>query len=641
MKRYKFLAVIIAALFVTSCDLLDRPPLNDMVDDATFWSSEINVRLFANEFYPQFFVGYNSSFTVDYTPVRGNVFNDDVVREGPQLFFDNAVPPSLGSSLITPGPAWRLTWAGPTWYFGWIRKANMMKARIETHMSDILNEEQYNHWMAVARFFKALDYCRLVSVFGDVPYFEREISALDVNTMFKDRTPRNEVMDSVYNEFRFVLENLREDDGAFRQRLTRDVAAGFISRWMLFEGTWQKYHNNDEERARKFLEFSVYASEILMNSGRYRIHGPFRELFGSQNLAGHAEMIIFRGYSATVPVMHCIASYSNPFVEAQAHSANLDLVKSFIVHDGDVWQNSTIADADRFDLQNLIRTRDPRFEATFFNQLSVRAASLLYAVKFNDRIGPALTSAELARPENARYISNTNTNDAPVVRFGEILLNWIEAKAELATLGAGSVSQADIDRSINALRARPLDNVAIANGAQLTALMQLSALPDDPARDADVPALIWEIRRERRMELFWELPRLLDLKRWRKIDYMRGRDNENILRGIWVDIPNEIPAMLTIAPSTATTTNHQTRVPNVRVQTELGNPASIVRFTVVFDDNGEVVSSNRDDMVGFFLPINVADREPFTDRVYLSPVGLDQIELYRSRGFRLTQTPGW
>jgi len=116
------------------------------------------------------------------------------------------------------------------------------------------------------------------------------------------------------------------------------------------------------------------------------------------------------------------------------------------------------------------------------------------------------------------YGSNTNTNDDPVRRLAEVGGNGIEAKAERATMGGAVVTQADIDASINAIRQRPVDDVAIEKGITQTAPLLLSALPDDPARDADVPALIWEIRRERRTEFVYEHSRLLDIKRWNKID---------------------------------------------------------------------------------------------------------------------------
>ncbi len=602
--------ILLSTLFISSCeDFLDRPQLNNP-DDQSFWTQENNIRLFANEFYPQFFVGYNSSWTLDYSHFKGYMFSDDVVSKNVQSLFETSVPPSRGSSSnTTSAPAWMAQYAGPTWYFGWIRKANMMLNRLDTRMKGTLSTESMNHWTAVARFFKALDYCRLVSVFGDVPYFEAEFSTGDKDIMYKDRTPRNEVMDKVYDDFKYAIQNLRENDG--NQCLNKNIAAGFISRWMLFEGTWQKYQNNDNTRAKKFLDFAVEASEIIMNSGKYEIATDMHTLFGSDNLAGNKECILYRHYDATQSVTHCIASYNCSY-EAQDQSANLDVVKAFICKDGKDWQNSTVENADKFDLANLIKTRDPRFEASFLDKLNVSAAALLFTSKFVDRTGPKLTA-----PIPAKYYSNTNTNDAPVIRLGEILLNWIEAKAELATLGETAVTQADIDKSINILRKRPLDEEAINKGVVKSALMSLAALPNDPSRDADVPQLIWEIRRERRMELFMEPSRLLDLKRWKKINYMKGSVKPDILKGIWVDLSKEMPSLLTTAKK---------------------------GFTQVMKADGSIVKfngSNAADMVGFYLPEGVKDRDDFTDRVYLSPVGKSQIDLYTSQGYKLTQTKGW
>ncbi|HMM02335.1 MULTISPECIES: RagB/SusD family nutrient uptake outer membrane protein [unclassified Dysgonomonas] len=616
-KKAAFTFALLYIFLISSCsDYLDRPQLNSP-DDGTYWTQEGNVRLFANEFYTQFFVGYNSSWTLDYSHFKGYVFSDDVVSKNVQALFETSVPSTLGSNSNTSNangvlsaPAWRSQYAGPTWYFGWIRKSNLMINRIETRMQGILSQEASNHWLAVARFFKALDYCRLVSVFGDVPYFEQEFTTADKDIMYKDRTPRNEVMDNVYNEFKYVLQNLRENDG--NQTLNRDVAAAFISRWMLFEGTWQKYHNGDQTRAKKYLEFAVEASEIVMNSSKgYSIATDLRTLFGSDNLAGNKECIMYRHYDASQSVTHCIASYNCSY-EAQDLSANLDVVKAFICKDGNVWQNSTVTDAKKFNLANLIKTRDPRFEASFFDQLNERAAALLFTVKFVDREGPRLTP-----PIPAKYYSNTNTNDAPVIRLGEILLNWIEAKAELATIGGAAITQADIDKSINVLRNRPLDQEAINKGVVKTAPMNLSALPNDPARDADVTQLIWEIRRERRMELYMEPARLLDIKRWKKINYMKGSVKPDILKGIWVDIPNEIPSLV--------------------AETKKG-------ITQVMKEDGTIVKfdgTNAAAMVGYYLPEGVKDRDDFTDRVYLSPVGKNQIDLYAGQGYTLTQSPGW
>jgi hypothetical protein len=603
IKKIAGVFMLLGALALSSCeDLLDRPQLNNP-DDESYWIQESNLRLFANEFYTQFFIGYNSSWTLDYSHFKGYMFSDDVVQKNVQILFDTEVPASLGSSNNTnAAPAWRTQWCGPTWYFGWIRKANLMESRIETKMQDILTAEQKNHWVAVARFFKALEYCRLVSVYGDVPYFESDFNTLELDIMYKDRTPRNEVMDNVYELFKYALANLRVSDGA--QILNRDVAAAFVSRWMLFEGTWQKYHNSDEARAKKFLDFAVEASETLM-TGDYAIETSLRDLFGSDNLAGNKECILFRHYDAAQTVTHCVASYNCDY-EAQDQSANLDVVKAFLCQDGQIWQSSGVANADQFDLDNLVKTRDPRFEASFWNKHSTRAAALLQTVKFIDRIGPDLTP-----PYPTKYSSNTNTNDAPVIRLGEILLNYIEAKAVL-----GSATQADIDKTINVLRNRPLDQAAIDKGVTKLPAMHINALPNDPARDADVSELIWEIRRERRVELFMEPSRLLDLKRWKKIDYMKGSVKSDILKGIWVDL-NTLPTLLV-----------NDKIGLSKVQKADGT-------IVTFD------GTNAAQMVGFYLPEGVRDRDSFTDRVYLSPVGKNQIDLYAKQGYKLTQTTGW
>src|SRR5690606_15895337 len=47
-------------------------------------------------------------------------------------------------------------------------------------------------------------------------------------------------------------------------------------------------------------------------------------------------------------------------------------------------------------------------------------------------------------------LSNLNPAHAPVIRYGEVLMNYAEAVAELGTL-----TQADLDKSINVLRDRP------------------------------------------------------------------------------------------------------------------------------------------------------------------------------------------
>lgn len=609
MKVKLFITAAVVALLFSSCEnFLDRPTLTTM-NDGNYWTSENNLRLFANGFYENYFAGYNSVWGVAYAPLRGYYFADDFTSSGKQGNFETQAPESRAGT--TEVVDMLTTYAGPTWNFAWVRKANLFLERIDDMKDGVLTESAYQHWSAVARFFRGYEYSRLVSVFGDVPYFDKVVLDNEPDILYKDRDSRTLVMDKVYDDFVYVLDNMRLSD-VDAQYLNRYIAASFISRFMLFEGTWQKYHLNNQEKATKYLNLAVTAAQLVMNSGNYDFSSDFRSLFGSENLAGNKEVIMFRHYDAGLNITHHVASYSNT-TESQGPAPNLALAKSFICRDGQPYTLSAVTDANKLDISSMINTRDPRFEATFWDAPLKESATLLYADKFIDRIGPTYYGG--AYP--AKYGSNTNTNDAPVIRLAEVVLNWIEAKAELATMGGSAVIQADIDASINAIRNRPLDEVAIDKGLVKTAPLLLAALPDDPDRDSDVSALLWEIRRERRMEFVFEHTRLMDIKRWKKINYMDGNTNLDLMRGLWIDFSAEFDEWL--VPG---------KVNILKVEKADG---TIVTY------NG----TNGTDMVGFYIPENISNRDPFTDRVYLAPVGNQQINQYAEKGYKLTQTPGW
>lgn len=610
--KYIYGLPIMACLLLVSCkkDVLDRPPLTDYVD-GQYWRGEDDIRMYANSYYPNYFNGYNISYTGDYAPVRGYIFSDDLTAKNVQTNFESSVPTSRGSSLES--AEWLANYAGPTWNFAWVRKSNIMINRLNNIAKPKISTEAYNHWSAVARFFRGFEYSRLVSVFGDVPYFDKEVQDTDLATLYKDRDPRGVVMDKVYDDFKFVMANLRENDGA--QYLNKYIAAAFISRFMLFEGTFEHYHNLDQVRAKKYLEFAVEAGDYVINSNKYNFTRDFKSLFTSDNLAGHPEVLLYRTYDAALAVTHCVGSYQNG-TEIAGVAGNLVLIKSFLLNDGKVWQNSTVTGANSFAIADLVKTRDPRFEASFYDKALVPSATLLYGYKFASR--DALTYIGKTYP--AAWTDNTNTSDAPVMRLAEVALNWIEAKAELAQYyNSPVVTQADLNKSVNAIRNRPLDAIAIAKGVSKTAPLTIGALAVDPARDADVPELIWEIRRERRMEFVFEHTRLLDLKRWKKLNNMDFNTNPDYFLGPWVNVQAEVPSYLTATNAAAA---------NVKVKRADG---TIVTY------NG----TNAAAMVGYWMVTNAVNRNTFTDKAYLAPVGQAQIIQYQEKGFKLTQTAGW
>ena len=590
---FSFIIASMALTLVGCKKFLDRPAITEVTDE-TAWTSEVNLRLYVNKYYTDYFPGYGLGFNYSGAALMDFQFSDDVFLMGNQGNFSRSVPNS-GS-----------------WNYSSVRSINIMVSRIKERMTGILSEEALNHWTGIGRFFRGLEYSELVTRYGDVPYYDEVISDLDKDALYKPRTPRNEVMDHVYDDFKFALANVRASDGD--QNLNKYSVAGFVSRAALSEGSWQKYYYNNNDRAKKFFALAEEAANMVMTSGKYDIVTDFRSLFTSNTLAGNRDAVLYRHYDAGAGIKHAVASNNN-LSESVAFGPTTDLIKSFICVDGKAWQNSDVAEATDFTLSNMVKTRDSRLEGTFYDKpINKNRASYWYINKFL----PRAIADEVAAGKNppAEFSGANNETDYPVFRYSEALLNWIEAKAEL-----GSVSQGDIDKSINKIRNRPLAAAAIAKGVKKTAPMDLNMLPNDPAKDAGVSQLMWEIRRERRMEFAFEYGRYADLKRWKKLDHMNTDLNRDLLSGGWVNFPEELPGEL--------------------VSSKQG-------VISVVDMTGNIIvynGSNKAAMKGFYRGTNTGGRLAFLNlpnvNPYLSPVSKDDIEQYRSRGYVLKQTEGW
>lgn len=631
MKNKLLLAICSLALCIgaSSCDdLLDRPQKNTP-DDNAFWKTESDIRLYSHGFYGNYFIGYGQGWSASYSPFRGYGFSDDVASTGTQSNFSSTVPTSVMSTSEAAVGTYDTQFTCPSMVFSWIRKANIMIDRINTRMEGTLTTEAKNHWLAVAKFFKCFSYCRLVQHYGDVPYFEKEVGTTELDELYKDRDSRVYVMDKVMEMSKDVLANMRTNDGT--NILNRYVAAAFISRWFLFEGTFQKYHNGqlqggDLEAAKRYLDFARQAAEVVINSGAYDIDQPLSVIFGSQDLTGKSkEPLMVHQFLDAEAVRHCVASYSNS-TESQS-GLNLAFLKSVIRQDGKPYTTSSLCSGDPSDLslEKMGATCDPRFEASIADVPVKSSSTLVYQHKFIDRKAWELSDKD--RGQEPIYQSVTNTNDAPVIRYAEVLLNWIEAKAEL-----GNVTQDDIDKSINKLRARPLDATAIAKGLKNTEPMKLADINAsfDPERDADVDPVIWEIRRERRLEMVFEHSRILDLRRWHKLDNMDNKKHPDTMCGPWVDFANGVVKGAGAAGAADA---------NAALSTLLK-----AESTTVMKADGTLVvydGTNAADMVGFYRPTNIKPRNDFYERNYVAPVGSQDISNYQVKGYTLTQTKGW
>src|SRR5699024_2114248 len=418
-NTYTYTFILLMFIMLSGCEnFLNRPP-KTTTNDETAWTEEENIRLYANKYYTTFFSGFGSGYT---PALMGYTFSDDVLNRGNQSNFTRSVP---NSSI---------------WGMATVRSINIMIDRLETRMRDVLSDEAYNHWMGVGRFFRAFRYSELARTYGDVPYYDHVVKDTDLDDLYKPRTPRNEVMDAVYEDLKFAMDNVRTNDGD--QYLNKFIVAGYVSRIALFEGSWQKYYYNDNNRAEKFFKLALDAGNTVIQSGRYDIVNDYRSLFTSANLGGNKGVILYRHYDASVGITHSTATYSN-LLESLAQGPTSDLIKSYVCIDGKPWQNSGVNKPSDFSISNLVKTRDSRFEATFHHEPEIlNRASFLYVTKFLPRDVEEMVENGQSPP--TEFTSNNNVTDYPVLRYAEVLLNWIEAKAELTDIGGSADIQDDI-----------------------------------------------------------------------------------------------------------------------------------------------------------------------------------------------------
>ena len=600
MKKIYTILLLSLVSFGSCSDYLDRKNL-DSFDDANFWSSEANMQVFAQNFYLAYFTGYSNAWS------WGRYFTSGASSDE---YYNS-------STWGTTTPA-----TSDSWSFTWVRRSNLMLDRVDLMP---VSDEAKEHWRGVARFYRAKEYADLVRTFGDVPLYTSEIyPSTPEEILYKDRDPLSVVAQQIVEDYKFAAANVRLFDGV--NRLHRYVVLAYMSRDLLHMGSLLKYHKNDATAANTMFSEAKWAAEQVM-AGPFQIVDDLRGIFTSDDLSGgnyssNREVIFFRAY-ATGKVTHSLITYSAGIAEPQ-QGLTQRAVDAFLASDGLPIKQSPLynysSDNNIRYFPQMYANRDPRLAATVCDTLRINGVANGYAItgycvwKF--------TPYTLTNPD--QYTADRNFTDAPIIRFGEVLLNYAEAAAEL-----GQFDQAAADRSINVLRNRNIrknnqgevlpklppmtlsGNEVFANGVQI----------NDPDRDASVSSVIWELRRERWVELMQEGFRREDLRRWKMYKYMDNSEVNGVpstaVRGAIFDYTKYTPAQ----------------------QMEMRSKINIAALYPIFPGDSTYIALN---------PMNIQlSRRPWIDgdigfeRQYFSAVPTNQITIYNNHGFKLTQNPGW
>lgn len=492
--------LLIASLLVLAASgcakYVDKRPLDSFSDD-DFWSGEDNLRAYSWEFY-SLFPGYgNGSGTGDFYFTS---FNDDQADPSLQIFAANA-------------PA-----SNAAWNFYWVRKANLMLARIDGMP---IPDEAKNHWKGVAKFFRAMTYFNLVKTFGGVPFINTYLDLADEQRIYKPRDSRVLVMDSVLADLNFAVANLRVRDQA--NAVNQDVAYALLSRVGLYEGTYRIYHKDPAvTNADVYLQACKTASEKLMNAAAgYTLNADYQTTYNSLDLNGNKQVILYKQYLAGF-LGHSVIGFTNSSTVMKGMSKNA--VEAYVCTDGLPISLSPLYKGDDT-IINVRANRDKRLQETISDFLCYQG-KLVNGLSSSTGYRPA----KFLQPADNQLAPN-NTTDAPIFGLPEVLLNYAEACTELDRMGKYSINQGDLDMSVNKLRSRAgVASLQLA-GNQGTAINGVGFT--DPKKDADqnITSLLWEVRRERRTELMLDGFRFDDLMRWAKGSYMDNSVNPDIFKG--------------------------------------------------------------------------------------------------------------
>ncbi len=489
MKRKTIFTLLVAALLTTSCEnmFLDLEPL-DQETDVVYFQKASDFKAYSTSFYNSQLLGWNSIYRSAYS------YFDGASDLSCYFSYDNDL--AHGTIAV---PTSDSRWDNP---YKFIRTCNILLERSQNYS----NQSEISESIGEAYFFRAYSMFWLLKTFGGVPIVTTVLD-IDSPELYGPRNSRYEVTDQILSDLSNAISRLPQKVSSEEYgRITSYAAEAFKARVLLYEATWRKYNGTStdyegsagpaKDQVNDFLDECIKLCDDVMTNGGYSLWNynnnasmnnmSSRYLFAidgaNSNPAGldkttNKEFIIANVYDQSLRpggmnINQTIAYFA----------ASRKFMDMFLCSDGLPIQASTkfkgYATVD-----DEFKNRDYRMKSYISQPSStftLASGTSGYAShKFYDEAPGVITKKESA--------------DYPVLRLGEILVTYAEALYERN----GEISDAQLNRSINQLRARG----GVAN------------LSNDLVEKYGLNMLT-EIRRERTVEMYMEGCRFDDLKRW-------------------------------------------------------------------------------------------------------------------------------
>ncbi len=486
----KIVYVFAAALMtLASCDKwLNTSPQSELTEDIAF-RTRTDLQLFTN-------------------PLYNNLLDKEVYGEQSDLQLVEK------PSALMQGGSYRTTPAtGGGWSWGNLRRINTCLDNMDK-CSDAAAVEEYT---ALCKFWRAFFYFDKIKRFGDVPWVEHELGSAD-ETLYNPRDTREVVMSHMIEDINYAIDHLPASysSGSY-YRVTKWAAMALKSRFCLFEGTFRKYHGLTFEGndADFYLREAVSAANLLMTESPFSLfttgkpNEDYVNLFAAYD-ANRKEYIMAIKFDAGMQIFHNGTAYATMTSQGRPGMTK-KMVDTYLMKDGTRFTDKPGWEIMEF--KDEVADRDPRLGQTVRlpGYKRVNGKNVVGVDFYGGVTGFQYHKFVMPEDNASSDRLDKSYNDLPVYRMGEVYLNYAEAMAELGTL-----TQADLDKSVNLLRKRVgMPDLKLADANSKPDWYLASAEYGFPNVSGSNKGVILEIRRERMVELAQESFRWADLDRWK------------------------------------------------------------------------------------------------------------------------------
>lgn len=503
----------------TSC--MDLEP-KAQIGDNLVWEKADNFQLFANQFY-----GWTRDLQSGNTYQYG--FSD-----GPHSDFRSDIVCSTIVNAYNQGTnTIEATDANYTSLYKRIYYTNLLLK----HAADFEGKAAIATPMGEALWFRAYLYFELVQLYGDAILLTKPVD-MDSEKLYQAQNDRGEVIDQCVEDLQQAAELLPATAEA--GRVTSGAANALLSRIALYEGTWQKFHNNNTSRATALLTIAKNAAKDVMDAGNYKLfynadlgNDSYRYMFtledaaqcnpANLNKSANTEYIMTTrhrdGDKLALNVTHAVTTSNVIWITRKM--ANMYLCQDGLpVAKSKVFQGYNTATSEFQNRDNRMRCNMLANGDQFWDNDSKWRTAWTDADLTNCRTaGTTSGSGYLCKKwaVERKVDDYYESMDYPVIRYAEVLLNYAEAAYELNE----SITDADLDISLNLVRQR-------VNASMPKLSNSLVSSNGLNMRE--------EIRRERTVELFMEGFRIDDLKRWGTAVEEMNKDLTGVkITGTWYE----------------------------------------------------------------------------------------------------------